>query len=72
MRTGTARFAGHRWIGDKRSQVVHDIEHLTEACALDDLLRAESFLMFAPDGLAEARNRGYRPCRHCRAPQGRD
>jgi hypothetical protein len=62
-----ARAADHRWFGDKRSQVVHDLDHTVDACAIDDLLRAETFLVFAPDTLVEARNRCYHPCRHCAA-----
>lgn len=54
-----ARAADHQWFGDKRSQVVHDLDRTTDACALDDLLAAETYLVFAPDTLVEARNRGY-------------
>ena len=52
----------HRYIGDKRTQVVYDVgalgpedEHLIE-----ELMEAETYLCFGPDTLAEARNRGYR------------
>lgn len=62
-----ARAADHRWFGDKRSQVVHDLDHTVDECAIDDLLAAETFLVFAPDTLVEARNRCYHPCRHCGA-----
>jgi hypothetical protein len=34
-------------------------------CGLDDLLASEQFATFGPDELVEARNRGYKPCRHC-------
>lgn len=55
------RFAEHRYLGDKRSQTVYDLDDdATPAEAIEDLLEAESFLAFAPDTLAEARNRGYR------------
>jgi hypothetical protein len=57
--------ADHRWFGDKRSQVVHDLDHTVDDCAIDDLLQAETYLVFAPDTLVEARNRCYHPCRHC-------
>jgi hypothetical protein len=62
-----ARAADHRWFGDKRSQVVHDLDHTVDECAIDDLLAAETFLVVAPDTLVEARNRCYHPCRHCGA-----
>ena len=60
-----ARFADHRWLGDKRTQRVHDLDNSTEACAVDELMTSEQFAAFAPDTLPEARNRGYRPCPHC-------
>jgi hypothetical protein len=60
-----SRFEEHRWLGDKRSQRVHDLDAVTDACRLDDLLQAETFVTFGPDTLPEARNRCYRPCRHC-------
>ena len=52
-----------RWLGDKRTQVVYDVDNLDEADAglVEDLLAAEAGLCFGPDTLAEARNRGYRP-----------
>jgi hypothetical protein len=63
-----SRFEEHRWLGDKASQRVHDLDAITEACAIDDLMRREAFASFGPDTLAEARNRCYRPCRHCAGP----
>jgi hypothetical protein len=59
------RFETHRWLGDKRTQRVHDLDRVTESCAIDELVASEQFATFGPDVLAEARNRGYRPCRHC-------
>jgi hypothetical protein len=60
-----ARFEEHRYVGDKRDQVVHDIDVCDRTEVIDELLRAEAFLCFAPDTLSEARNRGYRLCRQC-------
>jgi hypothetical protein len=56
------RFEHHRYLGDKRTQVVYDVDELpeSEAGRVEELLQAETFLSFAPDTLAEARNRGYR------------
>jgi hypothetical protein len=59
------RFEEHRWLGDKRNQRVHDLDNATEACDIDELMRAETFICFGPDTLAEAHNRCYKPCRHC-------
>ncbi|GIU83821.1 MAG: hypothetical protein KatS3mg008_0596 [Acidimicrobiales bacterium] len=54
-------FEGHRYIGDKRSQVVYDLDDdVTPREAIEELMRSEQFICFAPDTLAEARNRGYR------------
>ena len=60
-------FEHHRYVGDKRTMLVHDLERESEECRIDDVVAAETMLLFAPDTLPEARNRGYRPCRHCRA-----
>ena len=61
-------FADNRYIGDKRSQVVYDLDdEATRAEAIDDLMAAESFLAFAPDTLPEARNRRYRLWKGSRA-----
>lgn len=57
-----SRFAEHRYVGDKRSQIVYDLDDdATPEDAITDLLEAESYLVFAPDTLAEARNRCYKP-----------
>ena len=63
--TRPARFEHHRWLGDKRSQRVHDLDHIQPGCRLDDLLSSGQFVTFGPDLLAEARNRGYKQDRHC-------
>ena len=67
-------FEHHRYLGDKRTQRVYDLDlvdvddDVTNAVA--DIMAAESFLAFARDTLAEARNRGYRPDRATRAAAG--
>lgn len=63
-------FQDHRYLGDKRSQVVYDLDLLGTVEGLDELVdelvASERFAAFAPDTLAEARNRGYRPHRSIR------
>ena len=59
------RFEHHQWVGDKRSQIVHDLDACTESDVISELLEAETYLAFGPDTLAEARNRGYRRCDRC-------
>ncbi len=62
-----ARFEHFRYLGDKRTQVVYDLDvadsDVTVATAIDELIGSEQFAAFGPDTLAEARNRGYRPHR---------
>tara|TARA_B100001113_G_scaffold348225_1_gene341776 strand:- start:182 stop:499 length:318 start_codon:yes stop_codon:yes gene_type:complete len=57
-------FSHNRFLGDKRTQQVYDLEEVANeedmSIILDELLSAETFLCFSPDTLAEARNRGYR------------
>ena len=64
------RFEDHRYLGDKRNQRVYDLDLIDAdegiAAAVDAIMAAESFAAFAPDTLAEARNRGYRPNRATR------
>ena len=59
------RFEHFRWLGDKRNLRVHDLDNTIDDCALDELLKAETFATFGPDELPEAKNRGYKACRHC-------
>ena len=59
------RFEHYQHLGDKRSQIVHDLDNVKDACGLDDLMASEQFLAISPDTVPEARNRGYKPCRHC-------
>lgn len=63
---------GHRYLGDKRSGVVYDLDDVrsegdvnseggsTPRSVIDELMASELYICFAPDMLAEARNRGYR------------
>ncbi len=55
-----SQFADHRFIGDKRSQVVHDLDGEVDPGVVEELVASEQVASFAPDTLAEARNRGYR------------
>ena len=57
-------FTHHRFVGDKRTQQVYDLDQVVDEEALtivlDELMASDRFLCFGPDTLAEARNRGYR------------
>lgn len=62
------KFEHHRYLGDKRSQVVYDVDAIgpEDEQVIRELLAAETFICFGPDTLAEARNRGYRLARNQR------
>lgn len=49
-----------RWLGDKRNQRVYDLDAVSDESVIDELVASEQYLVFGPDTLAEARNRGYR------------
>jgi hypothetical protein len=59
------RFEDSRYLGDKRTQVVYDLDAVDDdtVARVDELLASEQFAAFGPDTLDEARNRGYRPFR---------
>jgi hypothetical protein len=64
--TRPTRFEHFRYLGDKRSQIVYDLDLSGDDevdAAIAELLESEQFAAFGPDTLAEARNRGYRPHR---------
>ena len=61
------KFEHSRWVGDKRTQVVYDVDNIDDPTIIDELMEAETFLSFGPDTLAEARNRGYHPHRSLRS-----
>ena len=63
--------ADHRYIGDKRTGAVYDLDMVPEddspavrgqasRAVIDELVASGRYLCFAPDTLAEARNRGFR------------
>jgi hypothetical protein len=64
------RFEQFQWLGDKRNQRVHDLDHIQPDCRLEELLASEQFTTFGPDLLAEARNRGYKPHPACVSGHG--
>jgi hypothetical protein len=56
------KFEHHRFVGDKRTQVVYDVDAIEgdDEAIIEELMAAETYLCFGPDTLAEARNRGYK------------
>ena len=55
-----SRFEHTRFLGDKRTQLVYDLDTWTDEPVIDEIVGSEVGLCFGPDTLAEARNRGYR------------
>ena len=54
-----SRFEHARYLGDKRTQLVYDLDTWNEPEVIDEIVAAGVGLQFGPDTLAEARNRGY-------------
>ena len=53
------KFEHTRFLGDKRTQLVYDLDEWTDQAVVDEIVDAEVGMCFGPDTLAEARNRGY-------------
>ena len=54
-----SRFEHARYLGDKRTQLVYDLDSWSEPAVIDEVVAAGVGIQFGPDTLAEARNRGY-------------
>ena len=53
------KFEHSRFLGDKRTQLVYDLESWEDDDVVNEFVAAGVALCFGPDTLAEARNRGY-------------
>ena len=53
------KFEHTRYLGDKRTQLVYDLDNWDDEAAINDIVESEVGLCFGPDTLVEARNRGY-------------
>jgi hypothetical protein len=54
-----ARFEHFRYVGDKRTQLVYDLDEWEDAATIEEFVASGVGIGFGPDTLAEARNRGY-------------
>jgi len=54
------RFEETKFLGDKRVQVVYDLDEIDDESVIQELASGSYAQTFGPDTLAEARNRGYR------------
>jgi hypothetical protein len=53
------KFEHSRFIGDKRTQLVYDLDTWDDPTIIDEIAAEGVGLSFGPDTLPEARNRGY-------------
>ena len=53
------KFEHSRFLGDKRTQLVYDLESWDDDDVINEFVDQGVALSFGPDTLAEARNRGY-------------
>lgn len=53
------RFEDARYLGDKRTQLVYDLDEWTDQAIVDEIVSEGVGIQFGPDTLVEARNRGY-------------
>jgi hypothetical protein len=53
------KFEHSRFIGDKRTQFVYDLDSWDDPTIIDEIAAEGVGLSFGPDTLPEARNRGY-------------
>jgi hypothetical protein len=54
-----SRFEHTRYLGDKRTQLVYDVDAWEDPAVINEIVASETGLCFGPDTLVEARNRGY-------------
>ena len=53
------KFEHSRYLGDKRTQLVYDLDEWDDEEVINAIVEAGVALSFGPDTLPEARNRGY-------------
>ena len=53
------KFEHTRFLGDKRTQLVYDLDEWTDEAIIEEIVAEGVGLCFGPDTVAEARNRGY-------------
>jgi hypothetical protein len=53
------KFEESRYLGDKRTQLVYDLDNWDDEAILDEFVGLGVAQSFRPDELPEARNRGY-------------
>lgn len=54
------RFEHTRYLGDKRTQLVYDLDNWADEAVIEEIVSHDVGLCFGPDTEVEARNRGYK------------
>ena len=53
------RNMSNRYMGDKSTKIVHDLEKALPECGIDEVLSSGDGEYFSPDSLTHARIKGY-------------
>lgn len=61
--SGSGNLAGERYVGNKKKKEVHDLEHETPECLIDEIIRTEEDVPFRT--IDDAHNQGYTNCPLC-------
>ena len=56
---------GFRYLGNKNTKEVHDLNNETNNCEIDRILFSGHAVKFVPDTLDQARLDGYDNCNYC-------
>lgn len=64
MRRYRSPFNGKRYIGNKNTMEVHDLDNEKAACQIDEI-KTEHIVTFTPDTLSTAHSQGFDNCAHC-------
>ena len=56
--------SGERYLGNKNDKQVHDLEHETPECRIDEIMHAEYEIAFRTIG--DAHDQGYTDCPYCK------
>jgi hypothetical protein len=64
MRRYNPPFNGKRYIGNKNTMEVHDLDNEKTECEIDKI-KTEHVVTFTPDSLVTAHLQGFDNCAHC-------
>lgn len=64
MRRYQYPFSGNRYLGNKNTTEVHDLDNEKTGCKISEI-KTEHIVTFSPDTLDTAHRNGYDNCAHC-------